>query len=318
MGRLIRFDGQAAIVTGAGGGMGRAYALELAARGAAVLVNDFGGSIFGNRAGEEARAEAVVAEIRAAGGRAVASAEPVGTAETAERIVALALESFGRVDILVNNAGIALPGPIAETAFDRVEALYRTNLIGPHALARAVWPAMRDQGKGRILNITSNAALGIGGNAPYAASKAGLIGLTLDLALEGAPHGILVNAVMPSAYSRMIEHVPDPEFVAWMRDHFQPEKVAAAMLPFLARESTATGMVLSAGGGRLARLGFVENDGIFDPEITAESARDGLAEATDLTRHEQLCGQGDEMAMFARRLAFGRAGGPGLASDALT
>ena len=246
-----RFDGQVAIVTGAGGGLGLAIAQELARRGAAVLVNDYGGSVQGE-GGSPERAEAAAAKLRSDGARAVANAMAVGTPESARAIVAHAVDAFGKVDILVNNAGVARPCPFTAATDENLAAELRTNLLGPYALMRAVWDGMAIRRYGRILNVSSNASFGIGHNTSYATAKAGLIGLTLDTAAEGRPLGIHVNALMPVAYTRMIEGIPDPNFVAWFRKHMAPEKVAAAIAFFLSADSQVTGHVLSAGGGRLA------------------------------------------------------------------
>lgn len=317
MAKTIGFDGRVALVTGGGGGMGRCYALELARRGAAVVVNDYGGSVDG-RAGTSDRAEAVAAEITDAGGRAVANAEAVGTEQAAQAMVDQATSAFGRLDIVVNNAGIALAGSIASDAWDRVKAVYRTNIIGPHAVIRAAWPIMAGQGYGRILNVSSNAALGIGGTPAYAASKAGLIGLTMDTAREGAALGIHVNVLMPVGYSRMIDQVPDPDFVAWMQRSFQPEKVVAAMVPLLSDESTISGRLFSAGGGRVARIAFATNEGAFLDNASAEDFADRMDEAQDMTAATVVTSQQDEMMMFSRFRPMDRAGGPGLAQGALT
>lgn len=269
-GQKIRFDGQVAIVTGAGGGMGRAYALELARRGAAVLVNDYGGGVLGEPNGSAEPARAVAAEIEAIGGRAMPNGDAVGSAAAARSIARAAVDAFGRIDILVNNAGTALPGTFTDHSDEAVERHFFTNLIGVHHLMRAVWPHMARQGYGRILNTSSNAVLGVGSNAPYAAAKAGVIGLTLDSAIEGKPHGILVNAVMPVSYSRMIDQIPDPATVAWFRDNCPPERVAAAMAWFVSGDCSETGRILLAGGGRLSSLVMAEAGEIFDPALDAE------------------------------------------------
>ena len=287
----IRFDGQTAIVTGAARGHGRAYAEALAARGAAVVVNDYGGDPFGSGpAGGPA--EEAAAAIRAAGGLAVADGHAVGEADAARAIVQAALDAFGRIDILINNAGISAPGPLESPTDEQAERVVRTNLLGPYHLTRAVWPIMTAQGYGRILNVSSNACLGMGRSAPYAMSKAGLLGLTVDNAREGEAAGIKVNAVMPTAYSRMIDAAPDKAFVAWMRDNMPAEKVVAAVLYLVSGECEITGQILSVGGGRVARIAYMAAAGIFDPEITPESVRDRIAEATSmdepilLNRHE--------------------------------
>jgi NAD(P)-dependent dehydrogenase (short-subunit alcohol dehydrogenase family) len=312
----IRFDDQVAIVTGAGGGMGRCFALALAARGAQVLVNDYGGNIAG-QAGTSAAAERVAAEIDALGGRAVANATAVGTPAAARAIVEHAVQAFGRVDLLVNNAGIVVTGLFDAVSDEDVENVLRVNLMGPYALMRAVWPLMRGQGRGRILNVASNAALGIGANGPYASSKAGLLGLTLDAAVEGRPAGIHVNALMPTAFTRMIEQIPAHDFVAWFRQHLPAQAVIDAALYFLSRESAVTGQIYSAGGGRLARVAFAEGRGILDTAITPELVRDRLAEVEAMDAPDVLLSQSDEGALYTRAFPMQNGGSAALSLDAV-
>jgi len=267
----IGFAGQAAIVTGAGGSIGGAVARELARRGAQVLVNDAGGNAQGE-APSSAPAERVAEEIRRAGGIAVANSIPMGTLEAGRDIVAAACAAFGRVDMLANIAGTVLPGEITSGDDARLEAHFRTNLLGPFALVRAVWPVMRTQKYGRILNTSSNAAMGTGASAPYAATRAGILGLSLDAAVAGREHGILVNAMMPAAYSRLIRGIPDAGFVEWFRRNLPPEKVAPVAAWLLSAQCQLTGRILSVGGGRVARVAFAESEGWVDREISAESA----------------------------------------------
>lgn len=311
----IDFSGQTAIVTGAGGGMGRAYALELAQRGAAVVVNDYGGGVLGEQNGCSAPAEAVVAEITAAGGQAIANGMAVGTAANARAIVQTALTAFGRVDILVNNAGTGIAGPFTAHDDEAIERHYATNLIGGHHLMRATWPHMAAQRHGRILNVSSNGALGVGGNAPYAAAKAGMLGLTLDAAIEGRPLGIVVNAVMPTSYSRLIEQIPDPSTVAWFRDNLPPEKVAAAMAWFLSRDCTETGRILLTGGGRLSSLIFAETGEIFDPEISAERVAQRIGEIGDESLLAPVHNQAEAGARYFRHLPWTAAETPDFGPD---
>jgi NAD(P)-dependent dehydrogenase (short-subunit alcohol dehydrogenase family) len=311
----IRFDGQVAIVTGAGGGMGSAYARELARRGAAVLVNDYGGGVLGEQDGSAAPAERVAAEIMAAGGRAVADAHAVGSGAAARAIVQAAIDAFGRVDILVNNAGVALPGPFTAFADEAIEQHYRINLIGAHHLMRAAWPGMAAQGYGRILNISSNGALGVGGNAPYATAKAGILGLSLDAAIEGRPAGILVNALMPTAYSRMIEQIPDRATVRWFAKHMQPEKVAAAAAWFLSRACTVSGRVLIAGGGRLSSLVFAETGELFDPAIDAEQVAGAIGMVLDESSLAVTHDQATAGARYMRMLPWEEGDGPDFGAD---
>jgi NAD(P)-dependent dehydrogenase (short-subunit alcohol dehydrogenase family) len=297
---MIRFDGQAAIVTGAGGGMGRAYALELARRGARVLVNDYGGDMFGRAAGAAPLADGVVGEIRALGGEAVSDATPVGTAEAAETIAQATLNAFGRIDILINNAGISASGALSNVSVERIESAYRTNIIGPHHLIRAVWPVMCAQRYGRILNIASNAALGIGGASAYAASKSGLVGLTFDIAKEGAAFGINANALMPTAYSRMIEAVPDKLFVDWMREQLAPEHVAAVALYLVSADAAVSGALFSTGGGRLARVAWQEAEGVIDRDITPERAGAHIDRASDMSAAVLADSQQAEIELYMR------------------
>jgi NAD(P)-dependent dehydrogenase (short-subunit alcohol dehydrogenase family) len=278
----ISFNSQAAIITGAGSGIGRATALLLAARGAQVLVNDV----------DPAHAEATVHDVRKAGGTAIADTTPVGSHETARAIAAKALAAFGRIDILVNNAGIARPGPfdaISDEALDRVMAV---NLTGPYALMRAVWPAMRDQAYGRIVNLSSSAALGSGISGPYAVSKAGLIGLTKDAGIAGKPLGILVNAVMPQANTPLLDNHPDAAFRDWMR-RFPPEAVAVVIAFLASREMSESAEIYAAGGGRAARVAFVVNRGHYDPALTPEGVRDCFAAISDLEGGTPVSTQAD-------------------------
>ena len=297
---MIRFDDQVAIVTGAGGGMGRAYALGLAQRGARVVVNDFGGDMFGREPGAAPLAEAVVHEIRTGGGEAIADATPVGGADAARAIVAAALDAFGRVDILINNAGISASGALTNVSDERVESAYRTNVIGPHHLIRAVWPTMSAQRYGRILNIASSAALGMGGTSAYAASKSGMIGLTFDIAKEGAVLGINANALMPSAYSRMIEAVPDRTFVEWMREQLPPESVAAVALYLVSAEVKVSGALFSTGGGRLARVQWHEAEGVIDRALTPERTGALIERASDMSSATLADSQQTEIELYMR------------------
>jgi len=199
----ISFAGRVAIVTGAGGGIGRAHALEIARRGGSVVVNDLGGDV-GGRGGSSAMAAQVVDEIRAAGGAAVANGDSVATTEGCQAIVAQAMAEFGGVDVLINNAGIMRNGTIEETSDQDWDAVLATHLTGSFKMTRAVWPHMKAQRYGRIVFTSSSA--GIFGNpilGGYGAAKAGVAGLMHQAALEGEEFGIRCNALMPNAASRM-------------------------------------------------------------------------------------------------------------------
>lgn len=199
----VSFEGRVVIVTGAGGGIGRAHALEIGRRGGSVLVNDLGGDVAG-RGGSASMAEKVAEDIRAAGGEAAANHDSVATTEGCNAIVAQAIAEFGKVDVLINNAGIMRNSTLAETSDEDWDAVIATHLTGSFKLTRAVWPHMAAQGYGRIVYTASSA--GIFGNpmvGGYGAAKAGVAGLMHVAALEGQTHGILCNALMPNAVSRM-------------------------------------------------------------------------------------------------------------------
>ena len=311
----ITLNGQVGIVTGAGGGMGRAYAMELAHRGAAVVVNDYGGGVLGEQNGSVGPAAAVVAEIVAAGGQAVASGVAVGSAASARAIVQTAIDAFGRIDMLINNAGTGIAGPFTAHDDDAIERHYATNLVGGHHLMRAAWPYMAAQNYGRILNVSSNGALGVGGNAPYGAAKAGMLGLTLDAAIEGKPLGIFVNAVMPTSHSRLVEQIPDPATVAWFRDNLKSEQVAAAMAWFLSRACTETGRILLTGGGRLSSVIFAETGEVFDPGITAEIVGRRIGEALDESVLTPVHNQAEAGARYFRHLPWTAGARPDFGPD---
>ena len=203
----LGFDGKVAIVTGAGGGLGREHALLLAKRGALVVVNDLGGAVDGS-GGSETPAEQVVEEIKAAGGEAVADANSVATPEGGEAIVQTAIDAFGRIDIVVNNAGILRDKAFHNMTDDLVQPVLDVHLRGAFNVTRPAWGKMREQGYGRVVNTASSAGIiGNFGQASYGAAKMGLVGLTHVLAIEGAKHNIKANAISPIARTRMTEEV---------------------------------------------------------------------------------------------------------------
>jgi NAD(P)-dependent dehydrogenase (short-subunit alcohol dehydrogenase family) len=267
----ISFDGRVAIVTGAGGGLGRAHALELSRRGARVVVNDIGGSLQGLE-GSAAAAERVVAEIRAAGGEAVASVDSVATAEGGAAIVATALDAYGRVDVLVNNAGILRDKAFHNMDAAMIDAVLDTHLKGALYVTRPAFEVMRRQRYGRIVSTTSASGLyGNFGQANYGAAKAGLVGLTRVLAVEGATHDIKANAIAPLAQTRMTEGM-----FGDLGARMGPETVSP-VVAFLASEACdLTGTIFAVAGGRVARVFFAETAGYVLPELTAEAVRDGL------------------------------------------
>jgi NAD(P)-dependent dehydrogenase (short-subunit alcohol dehydrogenase family) len=265
----IELEGRVVIVTGAAGALGRSYALLLAARGAHVVVNDVGGGDDGPSAA------AVVAEIEAAGGTAIANrlsvADPVGAAS----IVATAIDAFGRVDAVVNNAGILRDRSFAKMTEQEIRDVLEVHLLGAFHLTAAAWPHLKEQGFGRIVNTTSPAGLyGNFGQANYAAAKMGLVGLTRTLAIEGRKAGITVNVVAPLAASRMTEAILPPEVLAKL----DPDLVAPLVTYLCSEACSTSGAVFTAGGGYVARVGIVQGAGLSaGPKLTPET----LAERWD-------------------------------------
>lgn len=257
----ISYDGRIAIVTGAGGGLGRAYALELARRGAKVVVNDFGGARDGS-GGSASAAETVVAEITAAGGVALADGSNVSDFAQMEALAARTVEAFGRIDVLINNAGILRDKTFAKMTMEDFRAVIEVHLIGSANATKAVWETMRHQGYGRILMTSSTSGVyGNFGQANYGAAKAGLIGLMNVLHFEGQKYGIHVNAVLPTAATRMTGDMMDEETLAQLA----PENVVPAAL-YLTSEAAPSRTALLAGAGTVARLAIVESEGVYLPE----------------------------------------------------
>lgn len=267
----ISFDGQVAIVTGAGNGLGRAYALELARRGAKVVVNDLGGARDGT--GHSDAALAVVEEIRASGGEAMADGGDVSDYAQMEAMVARARETWGGVHVLINNAGILRDRTFANMTPANFELVVRVHLIGSAFASKAVWQTMREQNYGRVLMTTSSAGLGGNfGQANYAAAKAGVIGLARTLRMEGAKHDIRVNCLAPTAGTRMTADIfPEDAFKA-----FEPENVVPAAL-FLVSKDAPSDVIVAAGGGVCQSAFITMNDGILLPE--SERTPEGFAAA---------------------------------------
>jgi NAD(P)-dependent dehydrogenase (short-subunit alcohol dehydrogenase family) len=240
----IRFDGRVAIVTGAGGGLGRQHALALAARGASVVVNDLGGSVDG-KGGAPAAAEAVAQQIRAAGGKAIASGASVTDFASVEAMVAAAMQEWGRVDILVNNAGILRDKSFAKMELADFRLVMDVHLMGAVHCTKAVWNIMRERNYGRIVMTTSSSGLyGNFGQANYGAAKMALVGLMQTLSIEGARHNIRVNCLAPTAATRMTENLM-PEAVLKL---LEPEAVTPGLIALVA-EGAPTRTILCAGAG---------------------------------------------------------------------
>ncbi len=252
------FKGRVAIVTGAGGGLGRQHALALAARGARVLVNDLGGDVHG-AGGSVGAAQAVVNEIVAAGGQALANGASVTDCAAVQAMVQQAIDAWGRVDVLVNNAGILRDKSFAKMEMDDFRLVVEVHLMGAAHCCKAVWPHMLAQQYGRIVMTTSSTGLyGNFGQANYGAAKLALVGLMQTLAIEGEKHHIHVNALAPTAATRMTEGLLPGQALAQL----QPEAVVPAML-VLAHESAPTRTILCAGAGAFEAAHITLTEGIY-------------------------------------------------------
>ena len=279
----IRFDDRVAVVTGAGQGLGRCYALDLAGRGAKVIVNDLGGGLDG--AGSDASlAATVAAEIRGAGGEAAANVDSVSDRDGAASIVQSALDTYGRLDILINNAGILRDKMFTRMQLEDFEAVVDVHLLGAAYVTRAAFPVMRKQSYGRIVMTTSAAGLyGNLGQANYAAAKLGVVGLMNSLKIEGKKANIKVNTVAPVADTRMGAKV-FPDFFKRM---IRPEYVAAAVA-YLASEACSTsGDILVTAAGYFAKVQLVEGEGVAfapDAQVTPEMVAERYADISDMSR----------------------------------
>ena len=266
----IRYDGQVAIVTGAGNGLGKSHAIQLAARGAKVVVNDLGGSVDGSGGGSEASL-AVVAEIEAAGGEAMAHGANVADFEQVQDMVAKTMERWSRVDILVNNAGILRDKSFGKGSLDDFKLVLDVHLMGSVNCTKACWDIMREQNYGRILVTTSSSGLyGNFGQTNYGAAKMGVIGMMNTLAQEGAKNNVRINALAPTAGTRMTEGlIPEKAF-----DLMTPETVTPAVL-YLVSQDAPTRTILAAGAGAFAVSKIVETDGVYLDE--SEQTPEGIA-----------------------------------------
>jgi NAD(P)-dependent dehydrogenase (short-subunit alcohol dehydrogenase family) len=296
----LRFDGRVAIITGAGGGLGRSHALEFARRGAQVLVNDLGGSLDGSGSSKSA-AQQVVDEITAFGGVAAPNHDSVASSEGGRAIVQGALDAFGRVDVLVNNAGILRDKAFHKMDGASIDAVIDVHLKGAFYVSQAAFALMREQGYGRIVNTTSGSGLfGNFGQANYGAAKAGLAGLTRVLAIEGASRGIKTNAIAPIAATRMTENVLGDLGVKVTPDSVSP------LVALLAHEQCpVNGHVYSVAGGRIARIFVAETHGVVLEENTAEAilAQLSVIDEFDALRYYEPSSLEDEIAIIAKSLS---------------
>lgn len=294
----IRFDGKVAIVTGAGGGLGRCHALELAARGAKVVVNDLGGAVDGT-GGNSAAAEAVVAEIKANGGTAIANGASVTDDAGVAHLIKQTMDEFGRIDILIANAGILRDKSFGKMELKDFEAVLQVHLMGTVKPAKAIWQIMRDQQYGRIVVTTSSTGLyGNFGQTNYGAAKLSLVGFMNSLKLEGAKDNIKVNAICPVAGTRMTENILPPA----MFELLKPEYVTPAVV-FLASEEAPTGVVISAGAGVFSSAQIMESRGVhLGTKATADSIAENWATISDFKDAKHLNAGGEHAQHLMARL----------------
>jgi len=298
----IRFDGKVAIVTGAGGGLGRQHALELARRGAKVVVNDLGGSVDGS-GGSSAAPEAVVAEIKAFGGEAIANGSSVTDDAGVAHMVQQTLDAWGRIDILVANAGILRDKTFSKMEIADFEAVMNVHVMGTVKPAKAVWEIMKAQNYGRIVVTTSSTGLyGNFGQSNYGAAKLALIGFMNTLKIEGQKNNIHVNAISPVAATRMTENLMPAEVLAKLK----PEYVTPAVV-YLVSEEAPTGVVMTAGAGAFAQARIYETEGVYLGEggLSVEEVRDNFARITDPTGQQAYVNGGEQSGKFFRKMQGG-------------
>ena len=275
----VRFDGRVVIVTGAGNGLGRSYALAMGARGASVVVNDLGGSVFGDGA-DKAAADVVVDQIKAAGGTAVANYDSV---TDGDRIVQTAMDSFGKIDVVINNAGILRDKTFHKMTDQDWDLIYDVHVKGAYQVCHTAWPYMRDQNYGRIIFTASAAGIyGNFGQTNYSMAKLGLHGMSQTLALEGRSKNILVNTIAPIAGSRLTETVMPKEMV----DALRPEFVMPLVLKLCDENSRETGGLFEVGAGFVAKLRWERSKGksfSVTDGFSPEDINDAWADITDFT-----------------------------------
>jgi NAD(P)-dependent dehydrogenase (short-subunit alcohol dehydrogenase family) len=309
----LRFDGRVAIVTGAGNGLGREYALAFARRGAAVVVNDIGLEL-GGSATSARPASAVVEEIETAGGRAVASFDDVAQSQGGQAMVDTAIDAFGRVDILVNNAGVLDTAEFLALTDDAIERVIGTHLIGAFNVTRPALKAMIENGYGRVVSTSSGAVFGNKDGVAYQAAKSGLIAFTRATALVGASYGIKSNAILPTAFTRMTSSIPDVGFRNFMESRFTPGRVAAGLLLLAHERFEVTGECFLVGGGRMARLFLGVTEGYITDGPSPEDYLEHLDQIMSTEGFQVPANRLAEFESYLPRLGFGAGISGGLVS----
>jgi NAD(P)-dependent dehydrogenase (short-subunit alcohol dehydrogenase family) len=298
----IRFDGKVAIVTGAGGGLGRQHALELARRGAKVVVNDLGGSVDGS-GGSSAAAQAVVEEIKALGGEALANGSSVTDDAGVAHMIQQAMDAWGRIDILIANAGVLRDKSFSKMEIADFEFVLNVHLLGTVKPTKAVWEIMKAQNYGRIVVTTSSSGLyGNFGQSNYGAAKLGIIGFMNTIKLEGQKNNVHINAISPVAGTRMTENLMPPEILK----RLAPEYVTPGVV-YLCSEEAPTGEILTAGGGVFAMAKIHETEGVYlgDGGLSVEAVRDNWAKITDETGQKAYFAGGEQSQKFFRKMSGG-------------
>lgn len=298
----IRFDGKVAIVTGAGGGLGRQHALELARRGAKVVVNDLGGSMDGT-GGNSAASEAVVAEIKAAGGEAIANGASVTDDAGVANLVKQTMDAYGRIDILIANAGILRDKSFSKMELSDFEAVMQVHVWGTFKPIKAVWEIMKTQNYGRIVVTTSSSGMyGNFGQANYGAAKMAVLGLMNTLKIEGQKNNIRVNAISPVAATRMTEGLMPPEVL----EKLKPEYVTPGVV-YLVSEDAPTGAILTAGAGAFALSRIFETEGVYLGEggLSVEEVAANWEKISDTEGQKAYFAGGEQGQKFFRKMAGG-------------
>lgn len=293
----IRFDGQVVIVTGAGGGLGRSHALEFARRGAKVVVNDLGASVDGS-GGTSAAADAVVAEIVAAGGEAIADGASVTNDAGVAALVERTMAKWGRIDVLIANAGILRDKSFAKMEIGDFTSVMDVHLMGTVKPVKAIWEIMRAQNYGRIVVTTSSTGLyGNFGQSNYGAAKLSLVGFMNTMKLEGGKNNIRINAISPVAATRMTDNLMPPE----MLEKLAPEHVTPGVV-YLASDEAPTGAILTAGAGVFALAQIIETEGAYlGAAASAEAVRDHWTQITDPAGAEAYQSGGGQTQKFLRK-----------------
>src|ERR1700742_4569979 len=294
----IRFDGKVVIVTGAGGGLGRAHAIEFAKRGAKVVVNDLGGSVDGT-GGNSAAAEAVVKEIIDAGGTAIANGASVTDDAGVAHLIKQTMDTWGRIDVIIANAGILRDKSFSKMELKDFDAVMQVHLMGTVKPVKAAWEIMKTQKYGRIVVTTSSTGLyGNFGQTNYGAAKLSLVGFMNTLKLEGAKDDIKVNSICPVAGTRMTENLMPPNILEMLK----PEYVTPAVV-YLVSEDAPTGMIMTAAAGVFAAAQIVETDGVnLGHQATADDVAKNTAKITDFTGAKHYNQGGEQSQKFFARI----------------